>query len=250
MSLFQCEWVFITVLVMVIGATQVFYGLRKASGFWLGIGVLMMILPILRIVVVWDYNRKMEEKYGPVEDVAEMEAKLRRLPGMNSTDAAQSATPTPTPVPTPAPRKRSIGSEGWVGRFRDGKGVSVTVTIPPADSPRQRELAAPFAGAKKLGLVGVVVVDNRAAHAVTLDTAAALLHFVDGTQMFAPNPADLIASIGAPEREKELAAYRPPYNVAPSSKLSLGMIFVPAHADLAALDHVRLSLDGKFAEVR
>jgi hypothetical protein len=138
-----------------------------------------------------------------------------------------------------------VGRDGWVGKCNDKDGITITVTIPPAGSPRQRDLAAPFAGIRKLGLVGAVSVSNRLPHEVTLDTANAVLYLVDGTQTFASDPWK---SAGA--ADGKLAAFRPPYRVPAGGKMSLGVVFLPPDTDLPSLDHLRVTLDGKWAEVR
>ena len=86
---------------------------------------------------------------------------------------------------------------------------------------------------------------NRSPREVTLDTSNAVLYLVDGTQAFASDPWK-----SAGPADGKLAAFRPPYRVPAGGKLSLGVVSLPPDTDLPLLDHLRLTLDGKWVEVR
>jgi hypothetical protein len=145
------------------------------------------------------------------------------------------------------PTRRS-GQDGWSGRYEDPRGIVIRVTIPPPESQEGRESVARFAGARKVGAVATVALHNGSTRQVRLDTAGAALYFTDGTQDYPSDPATVIASAGA-ERQNQLADLKPPYIIAAGEELTRGVLFVPADADFAILDHIRLTLDGKWIDV-
>jgi hypothetical protein len=238
------QWLIVTALLMLLGTTQVIYGIRRGSPGWFAVGFLLMTLPVLRLVVVWNIARS---HTGPVYGSPWTSERSRNSYG-GSSDGSDSVSTTPPPPPL---RRRTLGRDGWLGRYDNEHGLSVNVTIAPAGSPRQAEAAAPFAGAAaaKAGLVGIIVLENRTPNAVTLDTTGAVLHLADGSQVFAPNPARVIDSAGA-EQQQNLVGYRPPYHIPSGNRLNRGVLFLPADTDLSGLDHIRVTLNGAWVDVR
>jgi len=244
-----CQWWLETLILVALGIVQIYSGIKRFSGLWIGVGVLLIVLPFVHL---WAAYRVFQMHTGPVygapwtpeEPTSGDRPPMIPLPSPFVARTSSSSSDASPATPPPPPRKRSLGRDGWAGKYDDGQGVIVHLTIPPADSLRQREIAAPFAGLPKVGLVGVISVNNRSPQEVTIDTATAVLHLIDGTQTFAPNPWQGAAS------DTKLSAFRPPYRVGAGGKLSLGVLFLPGDTDLASLDHVRLTLDGKWADVR
>jgi hypothetical protein len=240
-----CEWWVETLILVGLGLVQIYSGLRRFSGMWIGVGVLLIVLPFVHL---WAAYRVYQMHTGPVYGAPwtpEQASPGDRPPMIPIPSPFVSSSVAEADKPPVPPRKRSLGRDGWTGKYDDGHGVIVHLTIPPADSPRQREVAAPFAGLPKVGLVGVISVNDRSPNAVTIDTATAVLHLIDGTQTFAPNPWQTAAA-----SDPKLSAFRPPYRVAAGGNLRLGILFLPADTDLASLDHVRLTLEGNWIDVR
>ena len=89
---------------------------------------------------------------------------------------------------------------------------------------------------------------NRSQRPLKLDAAGAALYLTDGTQSYPPNPADVIAAAPA-DRQEQLRDFKPPFEIAPGSDLSQGVLFFPSDRQLAPLDHVRLTLNGAWVNV-
>jgi hypothetical protein len=242
-GLYTFPKVTVTVLIVLIGLLRIvrIMGVGGSSSaariaLFVLVAVPLCVLTVARVAAVWRMSPAM---YGNPMSVSG-----------GSPSASSSASPA---VYRPA-RPRTVGSDGWIGRYDDGRGgVAMTVTIPAANSPRQRDTAALFAAAdgatKKVGLVGVVALVNSTPNPVLLDTSVVVLHAIDGVQTFGKNPADVIGAAAA-EHQKELADFRPPYRIPSGGRLNLGVIFLPGDTDLSALDHVRVTLDGKWIDVR
>ena len=256
-QLINCQWIAETMILVLLGLVQVYQGFRKPAPMWVPIGFLLIVLPFVHL---WAQYAVLQKHTGPVYGTpwtdeqatpGDRPAKIP-LPSPWSASSSDSSSGSEDAKPTPPPpmKKRSIGRDGWNGGYSD-QNVTLKLTIPPADSQRQHDVAAPFAGAnpRKVGLVGIISLTNRSPHEMILETAGVVLHLVDGTQMFAADPSEVIASAG-PQRAEQLKSFKPPYHVPAGGKLSLGVVFVPGDTDLSSLDHLRLKLDGKWIEVR
>ena len=143
---------------------------------------------------------------------------------------------------------------GWIGQFEgdgDASGVSIRLTILPADASASRKILALLGdgGAHKIHAVATVAVKNASRASCRLDLASTALYFDDGTETFAPNPADVLAHAPA-EHQQELRAFKPPYVIPAGGGLMDGVIFFPADYRGANLDHVRLTLNGAYINIR